>query len=51
MKEYLLLATFFIPSVLVLAAAVVTISHADDPTAREMAALDEGCNEGGLPWK
>lgn len=36
MKEYLLLAAFMIPSVVVLAAAAVTVSHADDSAAREL---------------
>jgi hypothetical protein len=43
MKEYLLLAAFMIPSLLVLAAAVVTVWHGDDSAAREFLSCSD-------PW-
>jgi hypothetical protein len=43
MKEYLLLAAFMIPSLVVLGAAVVTFSHADDPAARELVTSSALC--------
>lgn len=42
MKEYLLLAAFMIPSLVVLAAAVVTVAHADD-AARALARSEIPC--------
>jgi hypothetical protein len=44
MKEYLLLAAFMIPTLMVLAAAAVTVSHADG-AARELARTDIACGK------
>jgi hypothetical protein len=41
--EYLLLAAFMIPSVIVLAAAVASVSHADDSAARELLGSSNPC--------
>ena len=45
MKEYLLLAAFMIPSVVVASAAVLTISHTDHSTAREVHDSSASCAE------
>jgi hypothetical protein len=45
MKEYLLLAAFMIPSLVVAGAAVVTVSHTDHPTAREILGSSASCAE------
>jgi hypothetical protein len=43
MKDYLLFAAFMIPSLLVLAAGVVTVWHSDDPAAREFLGSSDPC--------
>jgi hypothetical protein len=43
MKEYLLLAAFMIPSLVVLGAAVVSVSHADDPAAQMSLGSSAAC--------
>jgi len=48
MKEYLLLAGFMIPSLIVLAAAVVSVSHADDPAAQMSLGSSAACAEGQI---
>jgi hypothetical protein len=45
MKDYLLFAAFMIPSLFVLAAAVVTVWHGDDSAAREFLGSSDPCAE------